>query len=298
MYFTSFLKLTGNRTYEAGTGSMTIPFGKVGTGPATAYSVAPLLDYKSSPLFDLQVLDTQEFTCGIMKPVPMTTIEYYWSQGWPKEMLLYLFIKRIEVKDPNGHVEEYDNYPGEEEKLKHFREQIEAGTWTIEVDPNAGKIGEVDAREAAQLKGLIEVQKAGLTLKPVKNDSTKKALYLAQDKYIFKRVPNVSAEQPGKKPAEGQPKQAAPMLLSPSLQLLANPKDFEPPAPAKSAPMPTVRGVPPLRLVLCLRLVPGLPLPRHELVLSISALRRPSSIIWERSCARRVYRRTPSFWST
>ena len=96
MYFTSFGKLTGNMTVEVGTG-INIPFDMFSEG-----SIAPSAGYEYSPLFDVAVMDTQEFTRGIMTPVPMSIIEYYRSQGWHPEMLLHLFIRRIELIDKEG----------------------------------------------------------------------------------------------------------------------------------------------------------------------------------------------------
>lgn len=96
MYFTSFNLFRGSITYDFQTGSITIPFGKIGTGLNSSYSIAPNIRYSTSPTFDLAVWDTQEFTRGIMNPVPMKTIDYYWQEGWPKELLLHLFIERID----------------------------------------------------------------------------------------------------------------------------------------------------------------------------------------------------------
>ncbi len=187
MYFTSFGKLTGNITYEFETGSMTIPFGGIGHEWNGTYSVAPKAAYKSSPLFDMAVLDTKEFTCGIMKPVPMTTIEYYRSQGWPKDLLWHVFIRRIDVP---GEVP-YENDPEDWKRLKRFENEIQK--WDIVPDPNsnATKIGTVDATQAARLKNLIEVQKAGFTLKESKTEKGKWDLWSNQAKYVFRRSEKV-----------------------------------------------------------------------------------------------------------
>jgi len=190
MYFTSFGKLTGNITYEFGTGGIKIPFGAIGSGENGSYSIAPSATYRSSPLFDMAVLDTKEFTCGIMKPVSMTTIEYYWRQGWPQEMLLYLFINRLEIREPNGVLRYgYDNDP-DGPTFGGFQKQIqtEKWTWDIEEDPNAACIGKVDVNAAAQLKDLIEVQKAGLRLRQSKGEKDKMELLPGQAQYIFTRV--------------------------------------------------------------------------------------------------------------
>jgi len=204
MYFTSFGKLTGQMSFEVGTGSINIPFGRIGGGLNGSYSIAPNAGYKYSPLFDLSVLDTQEFTRGIMAPVPMKTFEYYWSQGWPKEMLLHLFIRRIEIKDPNdpNFVKTYDNDPEDPCDFTNYQKQISTKKWKWEIEEaNATSIGDVNANEALKLQNLIEVHKAGLTLTEVKNnnkaqekdkdeDNNKMKLCLSQAKYVFTREPN------------------------------------------------------------------------------------------------------------
>jgi hypothetical protein len=183
MYFTSFGKLTGSMTFAIGTGGINIPFGKIGTGLNGSYSIAPTAGYTNSPLFDVAVLDTQEFTRGIMTPVPMTTIGYYRSQGWPKEMLLHLFIRRIDIRDQEGKVlEEYVNYPGDPDLFVEFQKEIKK--WDIVQVDNVTKIGEVDANEASKMQNLIEVQKAGLTLRPGKTKD-KTELYSSQPTFAI-----------------------------------------------------------------------------------------------------------------
>ena len=166
MYFTSFGKLTGTTTFEVGTGGIKYPFGSLGGALDSDKYISPSAGYKYSPLFDLAVLDSQEFTNGIMKPVPMSIIEYYRSQGWPEEMLMHLFIRRIEIINPNAPngKDIYTNYPENQIEFQKFQNQIRDARWDIEVIPDITKIGEVDANEASKLQNLINVQKAGLKL--------------------------------------------------------------------------------------------------------------------------------------
>lgn len=65
-------------------------------------------DVTSKPSFDVAVLDSERFMRGITKPVTPRLFEYYWSQGWPKAMLLHLFVRTIES---NGRV--LVNRPGD-----------------------------------------------------------------------------------------------------------------------------------------------------------------------------------------
>jgi hypothetical protein len=180
MYFTSLSSLKGSKTYEFQTGSISLPFGKIGTGLNGAYSIAPSARYSTNPIFDLTVLDTKEFTCGIMTPVSMTTIEYYWQQGWPKEMLLYLFIKRIEVKTADGNMV-LDNYPDNKTEFRNFQNWLETVNWDIkEKHVPAIPIAEMDANEVSQLRRAVEI------LRLVSNKSEdNKELQLVRREYKF-----------------------------------------------------------------------------------------------------------------
>ncbi len=188
MYFTTFGKLTGNITYAFGTGGLSVPFGAIGSGANGSYSVTPSATYTSSPLFDMAVLDTKEFMCGVMKPVSMATIEYYWSQGWSKDLLLHLFIRRIDINSPGE--KPYENYPEDWGEFRRFQDEIRTAKWDIVPDPNreSRRVGTVDAKQAARLKDLIEVQKAGLALKKSEKDGDKWDVCSTQPTYIFQRT--------------------------------------------------------------------------------------------------------------
>lgn len=93
MYFTGFTLIRGSQSLQVGTGNAVIPFG--GQAPSI-YTVQPHVDLNINPSYDVAVLDTKEFMAGITTPVDMKTIKYYWDQGWPRQMLLYLFIRKID----------------------------------------------------------------------------------------------------------------------------------------------------------------------------------------------------------
>jgi len=189
MYFTSFGALRGKMTYNVQTGSMSVPFGKIGGGADTSYSIAPSAGYTTSPEFDLAVLDTKKFTNGIMMPVPMRTIEYYWQQGWPKEMLLHLFIRRIEMNDTA-----VENYPENWDEFKKFQRMVRKSEWSIVPDDQSNLIGEVDASEASKVQNLVEVQKAGLRL-TLNKEKNKMELRSGQIDYVFKLVDRKSKRE-------------------------------------------------------------------------------------------------------
>ena len=77
------------------------------------YSASPNVSYQANQNFVVQILDSQEFVSGILKPLDMKTIDYYLQQGFPRGVMLYLIIDRIEVVDDKGKVvRSIDNYPG------------------------------------------------------------------------------------------------------------------------------------------------------------------------------------------
>jgi hypothetical protein len=170
MYFTGFNLLRGSMSYNFQTGNMTIPFGKIGNGLNGAYSIAPSVSYSTSPSFDLMVWDNKEFTNGMMTPVSMDTVYYYLEElGWHKEMLLHLFVDRIEMYDNGIIAERFDNYPVDKEKFERFQGKLrELLKCRLVGQERFEPIGpRLKAEEMDDLEQLIQVQKAGLTLNRV-----------------------------------------------------------------------------------------------------------------------------------
>lgn len=52
------------------------------------------------PSFDIAPLDTQQAVQGLYRPVDPQTFVTYWRQGWPEELLFFLFVDDIIVNDP------------------------------------------------------------------------------------------------------------------------------------------------------------------------------------------------------
>lgn len=94
MHFTAFNVVRGS--YQLSTaGGLTASFGRNPTAP---FGATLGLTGTTTPSFELDILDKKKFMSGILMPVSMSLINYYWQQGWPKEMLLHLFIRKIEDK--------------------------------------------------------------------------------------------------------------------------------------------------------------------------------------------------------
>jgi hypothetical protein len=206
MYFTNFNALRANMTFNIQTGSMTTPYAKMGKGPLAAFdTVAPSAAFSTSPSYDLTVLDSQEFYTGIMTPVSMDLFNYYWEQGWPKEMLLYLFIRRIEhlPEDGKPEVPPLENYPGNKIKFDKFKQGLhklffandqtdQKSECSLVAHPDI--IGtEIKKDDVQNLKNLIELQKVdsevsanhgkNMRLEINKNKTT---YQLISTKYIYK----------------------------------------------------------------------------------------------------------------
>ncbi len=114
--FTAVVNATGGAQANASLGlgvssvGLTVPFG---IDAIRTYSASPNVGYQANQNFVVQVLDSQEFVSGILRPLDMKTIDYYLQQGYPRGVMLYLIIDRIEVVDDrNRVVRTIDNYPG------------------------------------------------------------------------------------------------------------------------------------------------------------------------------------------
>ncbi|MCP5058224.1 MAG: hypothetical protein GY937_16080 [bacterium] len=115
-HFTAFTQIRGSISGELSS-SLSLPFG----GDALNRFVAsPSGSVKSSPSFDMAVLDKKEFVRGITKPITSTTFEYYWSQGWKQELLLHVFVREARLGELR-----LENYPASATKRYMFSEFVD-----------------------------------------------------------------------------------------------------------------------------------------------------------------------------
>ncbi|HEX4965655.1 MAG TPA: hypothetical protein VF173_32895 [Thermoanaerobaculia bacterium] len=101
MYMTGIASLSGNfqTSFSTGTGLSYSHSASTMTRGATASASATL---SANPSFSLAVLDTQEFMRGFLNPINLDMLGYYWSQEWPRPLLLYLLVQRAEIESPAG----------------------------------------------------------------------------------------------------------------------------------------------------------------------------------------------------
>ncbi|MBI3797142.1 MAG: hypothetical protein HY268_09275 [Deltaproteobacteria bacterium] len=119
-YFTALTQIRGSLTSEVRVG-FNIPFVHGGDNP---FWVAPEGLLSSSPSFDVAILDSEKFMRGIMRPIGGELFKYYWEQGWPRDLLLYLLVDKIRFVDSNNNlVGEFVNSPhhSKNEELDKFK---------------------------------------------------------------------------------------------------------------------------------------------------------------------------------
>ncbi|HSS52522.1 MAG TPA: hypothetical protein VLX28_26565 [Thermoanaerobaculia bacterium] len=88
-----------------------------------AYMPSATVSESENPTYTLSVLDTQEFMRGFMSALGKETFAYYWNQGWPPEMLIYLLVERVEIKCGEKTIRILNNYPDSSDPdLKNLKE--------------------------------------------------------------------------------------------------------------------------------------------------------------------------------
>jgi len=101
LQFTDFTQVTG-QTSASGTAAFTLPFNPSPPTFGHADTASPSATLSGSQAFTVANLDTKEFYEGILSPIPLTSIDYYMEQGFPKALLLTLLISRIDIATRGG----------------------------------------------------------------------------------------------------------------------------------------------------------------------------------------------------
>jgi hypothetical protein len=169
MVFTGLSRITGSVRAESRLGAA----GSTGPDAASLQSYAPSFGFTDSPTFDVAVLDSQEFTRGVMTPVGTEILEYFWDQGYNREVLLYLVVKRFELEcgapgsAPPVFLENDPTEPSFAGFSALVGELADGGQWEFD-DFRTERIGPpVDAAEARRLPTLVQMASSPLRLRPV-----------------------------------------------------------------------------------------------------------------------------------
>lgn len=201
MYFTVLNDVKASMAFTV-QGGMYLPIGKFGsnTSGSGLYTLSPSASYTTNPLFDVALLNSKEFVRGMLEPVQPQTFDHFWQQGWSREMLLYLFVRRLEVGERvyrnNPFSEDFGDFEKEVEHIAHDDCDL-----TVSELP-ADLIGpEIKAEvAAADLQKLIELHKAGLMLSPAKHTDGKVDTYqirsVRQGEYAIECKANAASPHP------------------------------------------------------------------------------------------------------
>lgn len=94
MHFSNISQVTATPKISTKLG-FTLPFG----GDASGFSSSPEFDYSHADTIVFTALNDQDFYRGILSPVGFPIVDQYLSQGWPSELLIYMFVERLELSE-------------------------------------------------------------------------------------------------------------------------------------------------------------------------------------------------------
>ncbi len=169
MVFTGLSRITGSVRAESQIGAAA----STGSAAPDVQAFSPSFGFSDSPTFDVAVLDSQEFTRGIMTPVGTEILEYFWDQGYNREVLLYLVVDRFEVEcgtAVGAPLRVLENDPTES-SFGAFSSLVadlaDTGRWQFD-ELLTERIGPpVDATEARRLPTLVQMASSPLRLRPL-----------------------------------------------------------------------------------------------------------------------------------
>ena len=102
--FATVTNVTGQGSLTGGFGIVTPPYSfTTGGGVTTQSANEPLSGQVSNTVgYNVAVLDSQEFYVGLLTPLTIATINFALEQGFPRDILLNLFIDHVEERSPQG----------------------------------------------------------------------------------------------------------------------------------------------------------------------------------------------------
>lgn len=182
MQFTSVSQVRGSLTGSVGS-EFNFPFNGVQDSDFTGKLSG---SYQTSPSFDVAVLDSRKFMSGILRPIDLETLKFYWDQGWPRELLAYLFIDKVTfgIDNDGDPVLELRNDP-EDSTFKQFQHEVQSLIFSNSIQFNSTSskafygpwLSEKEAKD--QFDSLV---KAGLGNFKLEENLKNKQYRLYQDK--------------------------------------------------------------------------------------------------------------------
>lgn len=165
MQFSIQTTVTGSATATAGL-STVLPLG----GPASGYQINPGSNSLSGgPTFTVANQVDKEFYEGILTPISLQTVDSLFKAGYPRQLLLTLFVSQISLSSGSGESRLIRNsaVSGPERFQEVLDSLLNEGLSTESVG-SSDKIGPIlTAAQASNLDGITKLQAQGLSLTPV-----------------------------------------------------------------------------------------------------------------------------------
>jgi hypothetical protein len=174
----SFTQVANVLATGAVNGTLGLPFALFGPGPTpptltqNGFGLAGnnAVNASSGNNVSLSVLDTKEFWLGMLTPLSFDTLNFFISQGVPRDVLFALYLQK-QIVATGDKITTYNNDPND----PHFadfvgllRRNLQLGLTTQSL-PRAMPVGPpIDAVAASNLKQLVKTAQAGMLLIPVK----------------------------------------------------------------------------------------------------------------------------------
>lgn len=98
MHFSTLSKVSGKLNYTVQS-QLQFPFGQnLSANGGWFNQFQSFLNVQGGPNYDISTENTKEFMQGILSPADMDKLAYYWQQGWPRSLLLHMFLQSVEKK--------------------------------------------------------------------------------------------------------------------------------------------------------------------------------------------------------
>ena len=123
LYFSRIGSITGSFEATAGI-QAAIPIGPNVTSivppNAAVNTITPSATVSTKPTFDVQPLDDEKYWERMLRPTSLNVFNYFWQQGWPKQLLIHLFFEDVTIKLPNGTVCSLSSFPPARSSFENF----------------------------------------------------------------------------------------------------------------------------------------------------------------------------------
>jgi len=122
MVFTGISGIKFDAPSIEATTELAMPFGR---GGDHKYSLTPSFKSNYKLDYEVGVFQTHDFIRGIMKPLSVDQLKYFWDMGFSKKLLLHLFVREVRCYQINDDsrltlINRFTNYPGDKVEYNKF----------------------------------------------------------------------------------------------------------------------------------------------------------------------------------